>query len=69
LRLSSFGGEGNDQPVLLPKISQKTLAEIVGTTRSRINFFMNKFREQGLVEYDGRILVHSARLKQMLGEQ
>jgi CRP-like cAMP-binding protein len=52
LLLSQYGG--NDQPQrLLPAVSQETLAEMIGTTRSRVNFFLNKFRKLGLIEYDG----------------
>ncbi len=51
LLLARYGKE--DRPLTLPKLSQETLAEIVGTTRSRVNFFMNKFRELGFIEYDG----------------
>ena len=68
LRLSSLG-TGNDEQVTLPKVSQETLAEIVGTTRSRINLFMNKLRQQGLVEYDNRIRVSAARLKQIVDQE
>ena len=49
-----------DRPLPIPKMSQETLAEIVGTTRSRINFFMNKFRDLGLIEYNGDIKVNNA---------
>ena len=52
LLLANFGKDGKPQPVLA-KISQETLAEMVGTTRSRVNFFMNKFRKLGLIEYNG----------------
>jgi hypothetical protein len=51
---------------LLPKITQETLAEMVGTTRSRVSFFMNRFRELGLVEYNGRIRVHKSLLNVVL---
>jgi len=57
LLLANFGKEGQPEPVL-PKISQETLAEIVGTTRSRVSFFMNKFRKLGFIEYNGRLEVH-----------
>jgi ssDNA-specific exonuclease RecJ len=50
----------------VPKVSQETLAEIVGTTRSRINFFMNKFRDLGFIEYNGDIKVNSALLTVVL---
>jgi CRP/FNR family cyclic AMP-dependent transcriptional regulator len=52
LLLANFGKDGKPEPVL-PKMSQETLAEIVGTTRSRISFFMNKFRKLGFIEYNG----------------
>jgi CRP/FNR family cyclic AMP-dependent transcriptional regulator len=55
-----------DQPLRLPKISQETLAEMVGTTRSRVNFFMNKFRELGFIEYNGDIKVNSSLLTVVL---
>jgi CRP-like cAMP-binding protein len=56
LLLARYGKE--DQPLRLPKISQQTLAEMVGTTRSRVNFFMNKFRDLGFIEYNGDIKVN-----------
>jgi len=52
--LANFGKEGTPEPVIA-KISQETLAEMVGTTRSRINVFMNKFRKLGFVEYNGHM--------------
>jgi CRP/FNR family transcriptional regulator, cyclic AMP receptor protein len=58
-------GKG-DRPLPIPKMSQETLAEIVGTTRSRVNFFMNKFRELGFIEYNGDIKVNSALLTVVL---
>jgi CRP/FNR family cyclic AMP-dependent transcriptional regulator len=58
LLLARYGKGGDLRPI--PRLSQETLAEIVGTTRSRINFFMNKFRDLGLIEYDGDIKVNSA---------
>ncbi len=59
LLLANFGKEGKMETVI-PKISQEILAAKVGTTRSRINFFMNKFRKLGLIEYNGTLKVHSA---------
>lgn len=56
--------EGIQKP--LSKISQETLAEMIGTTRSRVSFFMNRFRALGFVEYDGRILVHKSLLSVIL---
>ena len=59
LLLANFGKDGKLEPVI-PPISQELLAARVGTTRSRINFFMNKFRKLGLIEYNGHLKVHSA---------
>lgn len=67
LLLANFGKEGKPEP-LLAKISQETLAEMIGTTRSRVSFFMNKFRRLGLVEYNGRIKVNSSLLNLVLNE-
>jgi len=68
LLLANFGKEGEPEPVL-PKISQETLAEMVGTTRSRVSFFMNKFRRLGLIDYNGRIEVHRSLLNMVLHER
>ena len=68
LLLANFGKEGTPEKVI-PKMSQETLAEIVGTTRSRISFFMNKFRKLGFIEYDGRIRVHRSLLNVVLHDQ
>src|SRR6202521_6105235 len=66
LLLAHFGKEGVPE-VVIPKISQETLAEMVGTTRSRVSFFMNRFREMGFVDYDGSGLqVHSSLLNVVL---
>ena len=59
LLLANFGKEGRPQPVVA-KISQETLAEMIGTTRSRVSFFMNKFRRLGFIEYNGHLEVHSS---------
>jgi CRP/FNR family transcriptional regulator, cyclic AMP receptor protein len=69
LRLAHFDKDGNSE-VALPRISQETLAEMVGTTRSRISFFMNRFRKLGFVDYDGRngLQVHSSLLRMVLQE-
>jgi len=67
LLLANFGKEGKPEPVLV-KISQETLAEIIGTTRSRVSFFMNKFRRLGLIDYNGHIEVHSSLLNLVLHE-
>jgi CRP-like cAMP-binding protein len=64
LLLARYGKE--DTPRVLPKLSQETLAEIVGTTRSRVNFFMNKFRKLGLIEYNGGLKVNSSLLSIVL---
>ena len=68
LLLANFGKEGRPEPIIA-KISQETLAEMIGTTRSRVSFFMNKFRELGLIEYNGRIEVHSSLLNVVLHDQ
>ena len=65
LLLANFGKEGTPQAVV-PKISQETLAAIVGTTRSRVNFFMNRFRKLGFIEYNGGLKVHSSLLNVVL---
>jgi CRP/FNR family cyclic AMP-dependent transcriptional regulator len=54
---------------VIPKISQETLAEMIGTTRSRVSFFMNKFRRLGFIEYNGGIEVHSSLLNVVLHDQ
>ena len=61
-------GKPNGPRLVLPKISQEVLAEMVGTTRSRVNFFMNKFRKLGFIEYNGRIKVHHALLSVVLND-
>jgi CRP/FNR family cyclic AMP-dependent transcriptional regulator len=68
LLLANFGKEGKPEP-LIAKISQETLAEMIGTTRSRVSFFMNKFRKLGLIEYNGGIKVHSSLLNLVLHDQ
>ena len=67
LLLARYGQQSAPQRVL-PKISQEVLAEMVGTTRSRVNFFMNKFRKLGLVHYNGEIQINSALLSVVLHE-
>jgi CRP-like cAMP-binding protein len=64
----SPGIEG-EPGMLLPKISQETLAEMIGTTRSRVSFFMNRFRKLGFIDYDGRIRVHKSLLNVILLDQ
>jgi CRP/FNR family transcriptional regulator, cyclic AMP receptor protein len=68
LLLANFGEEGDPQP-MIAKISQATLADMIGTTRSRVSFFMNKFRKLGLIDYNGRIEVHKSLLNVVLHEQ
>lgn len=68
LLLANFGKEGEPEPVLA-KISQETLAEMIGTTRSRVSAFMNKFRQLGLIDYNGRIEVHRSLLNVVLHEK
>jgi CRP/FNR family transcriptional regulator, cyclic AMP receptor protein len=68
LLLANFGKEGAPEPVIA-KISQETLAEMIGTTRSRVSFFMNRFRQLGLIDYNGRIEVHRALLNVVLRDQ
>ncbi|HET9791198.1 MAG TPA: Crp/Fnr family transcriptional regulator [Candidatus Angelobacter sp.] len=65
LLLAQFGKDGAPETVI-PKISQETLAEMVGTTRSRVSFFMNRFRKQGFIEYNGRLTVHTSLLNVIL---
>jgi CRP-like cAMP-binding protein len=65
LLMANFGKEGKPEPVI-PKISQETLAEMVGTTRSRVCSFMNKFRELGFLEYNGDMKVHNSLLNVVL---
>jgi len=68
LLLANFGKEGEPEPVLA-KISQETLAEIIGTTRPRVSYFMNKFRRLGLIDYNGQIEVHRSLLNVVLHEK
>jgi CRP/FNR family cyclic AMP-dependent transcriptional regulator len=65
LLLAQFGQEGELETVI-PKISQAVLAEMVGTTRSRVNFFMNRFRKLGFIDYNGKLLVHRSLLNVVL---
>lgn len=65
LLLANFGKEGKPEPVIA-KISQETLAEMIGTTRSRVSFFMNKFRKLGFIEYNGELHIHSSLLNIVL---
>ena len=68
LLLANFGKEGSPQPIS-PNISQETLAEMIGTTRSRVSFFLNKFRRLGLISYNGKIEVHQALLNAVLNDK
>lgn len=65
LLLARFGKEGAPE-LVTPKISQETLAEMIGTTRSRVSFFMNRFRKLGFIEYNGKLSVHSSLLNVIL---
>jgi CRP/FNR family cyclic AMP-dependent transcriptional regulator len=65
LLLAKFGTEGKPEPVI-PKMSQQTLAEIIGTTRSRVSFFMNRFRKMGFIDYKNGIEVHGSLLNVLL---
>jgi CRP-like cAMP-binding protein len=67
LLLARYGGEGQPEKVL-QKVSQETLAEMIGTTRSRVNLFMNKFRKLGFIEYDGEIKINKSLLTVVLHE-
>lgn len=68
LLLANYGKDSKPEPILA-KISQETLAEMIGTTRSRVSYFMNKFRRLGLITYNGSIEVHSSLLNVVLHEQ
>jgi len=68
LLLAHFGKDGSPQPII-PNISQETLAEMIGTTRSRVSFFMNKFRKLGLISYNGKIEVNSSLLNAVLHDK
>jgi CRP/FNR family transcriptional regulator, cyclic AMP receptor protein len=68
LLLANFGKEGSPQPIS-PNVSQETLAEMIGTTRSRVSHFMNKFRKLGLISYNGKIEVHSSLMDAVLREK
>jgi CRP/FNR family transcriptional regulator, cyclic AMP receptor protein len=68
LLLAHFGKEGSPRPIN-PNINQETLAEMIGTTRSRVSFFMNKFRKLGLISYNGKIEVHNSLLSAVLHDK
>ena len=67
LLLANFGKEGRPEPIVA-KISQETLAEMIGTTRSRVSHFMNKFRKMGFIDYNGHLEVHSSLLSVVLND-
>jgi CRP/FNR family transcriptional regulator, cyclic AMP receptor protein len=68
LLLANFGKEGRTEPILA-KISQETLAEMIGTTRSRVSHFMNKFRHLGFIDYNGHLEVHNSLVGVLLTDQ
>jgi len=68
LLLANFGKEGRPEPINA-KISQETLAEMIGTTRSRVSHFMNKFRQLGFIDYNGHLEIHSSLLSVVLNDQ
>jgi CRP-like cAMP-binding protein len=68
LLMANFGKDGRPEQIV-GKISQETLAEMIGTTRSRVSYFMNKFRRLGFIDYNGRIEVHSSLLSVFLNDQ
>jgi CRP-like cAMP-binding protein len=63
--MAHFGKDGKPEPVIA-KVSQETLAGMIGTTRSRVSFFMNKFRKLGFIDYNGGLHVHSSLLNVVL---
>jgi CRP-like cAMP-binding protein len=68
LILANYGNEGKPEPILA-KISQESLAEMIGTTRSRVSFFMNRFRKLGFISYNGHIQVNKSLLNLVLHDQ
>ena len=68
LLMADFGQPGEVRAVI-PRVTQETLAQLIGTTRSRVSFFMNRFRKLGFIEYDGRITVHKSLLRVVLNDQ
>ncbi len=62
-------GRPGERETLIPPITQETLAEMIGTTRSRVSFFMNRFRKMGFIKYNGRIHVHKSLLNIVLHDQ
>jgi CRP/FNR family cyclic AMP-dependent transcriptional regulator len=67
LLLARYGKEGTPETVI-PEINQETLAEMIGVTRERVNFFMNKFRKLGFIDYNGDLTIHSSLLDVVLHE-
>ena len=68
LQMAEFAGP-NEAHAVIPPITQETLAELIGTTRSRISYFMNRFRTMGLIQYKGRIQVYKSSLQEVLANQ
>ena len=68
LLLANFGKDGQPEPIIA-KVSQETLAEMIGTTRSRVSFFMKKFRKLSLIAYNGQIEIHRSLLNLVLHEE
>jgi len=68
LLLANFGKEGRPEPIIA-KVSQETLADMIGTTRSRVSFFMNKFRKLGFISYNGKMEIHSSLLSVVLHDK
>jgi CRP/FNR family cyclic AMP-dependent transcriptional regulator len=68
LLLANFGKDGRPEPVIA-KVNQETLAELIGTTRSRVSHFMNKFRKLGFIDYNGHLEVHTSLLNVVLHDQ
>ena len=66
LLLAQFGKDGSAPETVIPKISQEVLAEMIGTTLSRVNFFMNRFRPLGFIEYNGKLRIDSSLLNVIL---
>jgi CRP/FNR family transcriptional regulator, cyclic AMP receptor protein len=68
LLLANFGKDGRPEPVIA-KVNQETLAELIGTARSRVSYFMNKFRKLGFIDYNGHLEIHSSLLNVVLHDQ
>jgi hypothetical protein len=68
LLMAEYGAPGEPEP-LIPNITQEALADLIGTTRSRVSFFMNRFRDLGYIEYNGRIRVHKSLLNVVLHDE